>query len=489
MRRRLHALPAVWLLLLLLLPAATWLLGARQPLLQNRPKTPFPPITSHSVRDGSTFAAIDGAILDRLPFRGTALDVRTRVALDVFHDSTNPSVAIGDDGWLYLKTELQACQSAATSPSADPADAYELLARAFSAAGYRTSVIMAGSKLFVHTRDAPQIDAVTSACVAKLERRAADRLAQTPGGFTIDDRLRDIEADGEPTFLRLDSHWNWRGRLVFASETLDRVRPGVVEQVGLHPGPEYDRPGDLAALLGVTRTERDHVLLVRRSPKPPLPRGSVVLVGDSQLINTLIAPGGPDGASIHDHVLAEQTLCTWADVAGGGCDDQLRNARTVVMEQVARDMVVLTTQCFRPLVIAAERLRGWRPIGWERLDDGTRPLDGALTIPASGLATVRFRLAQDRADVPRLLRVTVHRTVRQADGAPAPITAVQRPGGSFASPCMTPAQPSVGGALLVPLPAGARASELAVELRSAPGSRLGRPQQLVLDGAVHAAQR
>ncbi|HET6448412.1 MAG TPA: hypothetical protein VFG31_04815 [Conexibacter sp.] len=483
MRRRLRVLPALWLLALLLVPIAGWLLGARQPLLQNRPKTAFPAITDHSIRDGNTFAALDGAILDRLPFRGTALDVRTRVALDVFHDSTNPDIAVGDGGWLYFKPELKPCEPGG-QPSSDPADAYEVLARAFVAAGYRTSVIAVGSKLFVHTRDAPQLDAATSACVAALERRIADRLAQTPGGLTIDDRLRAIEATGAPTFLRLDSHWNWRGRLVFARETLDRMRSGLAEEVGLHAGPEYDRPGDLAALLGVRRTERDRLLLTRRAPQPPLRPGGVVLIGDSQLENTLLGLGRADNSA---RLLADQPWCRWPDLAAGVCDDALRSADAVLIEQVARDMVFFTTQCFHPLGIAAERMDGWRPAGWEQLDGGSRRLDDPLTIPASGLATVRFRLAEDRADTPRLLRLTVERTIPQADGSPTPITATQR-ASSFVSPCMTPAQTGAG-ALLVPVPAGARVSDLVVELRSAAGSRLGRPQQLVLDGGARAARR
>ncbi len=61
--------------------------------------------------------------------------------------------------------------------------------------------------------------------------------------MSIDPELRQLEADGDPTFLRKDTHWNWRGREVFARRVLDRIRPGLAEEAGLTVSDEeHDRP-------------------------------------------------------------------------------------------------------------------------------------------------------------------------------------------------------------------------------------------------------
>jgi hypothetical protein len=475
--RRLRVLPAVWLLVLLAAPAVAWLLGARQPLLENRTPASFPAVNRSSLRDPATFAQLDSALLDRLPFRQTALDLHARVELDLFHHSRNSQLALGRNGWLYYTPELSPCRPGG-EPVADPADAWEMLARTLRAAGYQPIVAVPGSKLLVHTRDAPALDDRGMRCERALERHVAARLAKIPGGLSIDAQLRRIEATGRPTFLRYDTHWNWRGRELFVRRLLEKIDPRLARAAHVRAGRPYERHSDLAVLVGATRSEQDRLVTADAPPSTPAP-GDVLLVGDSQLVRSLIDRPVPGVPSLSELLLPDQSSCDWEALAEGVCDEQLRRAHTVLLEKVARDAQLVTLQCWRPLAIAAERLGHGTAIGWERLGAGGSPIGQRLTIPASGSVTIRVRSRPDDTGA-RLLRFRVLRAARQADGTEPPVALVQHPRAGPAAPCATPASEK-GGSLLLPLPSGRPGSDVELELRSAPGSQIGRPHEIPLD--------
>src|SRR5690606_18003056 len=145
-------------------------------------------------------------------------------------------------------------------------------------------------------------------------------------------------------------------------------------------------------------------------------------------------------------------------------------ARTVVIEKVGRETQLLTRVCWRPVSVAGERLRGGRPVAWERVDGGTLNADGTLTLPDTGSVEVRVVTGgHDRARLPRLLRLPVDVVPADADGNPVPVTMVQQPQAGPAAPCATPSQGIQGEALFLPVPANRRASDLVVRLTGAPG--------------------
>lgn len=480
-------LPAVWLFALLALPAALWLLGERQPLLEGRAKEPFPPINRSSVRDEHTFRRIETAVLDRLPGRGRALDVHGRISIELFRDSPNPDVAIGDGGWLYYVPELTPCRPGG-EPLSDPADAAEALARTLVAAGKRTAVVVPPSKLFVRGADAPSLDGAQERCAAELEERIDRRLQQSPGGLALGPPLTALEEAGQPTFLKLDTHWNHRGRELFARRVLDRIRPGLAEQSGLRSGREITRPTDLTNMLGRPRDERDRAVEATRTPPRPFAAGEVVLIGDSQLDFTFIRPFGDGVRPIRDVALPGAVYCDWPMLVDGHCDAQIKQAKAVVIEKVARDSRLVTAACWRPIALAGESMSGPASGRWERVDGGEDAPGGALTLPASGTATVRVRIpGADVARHPRLLRLPLVRNPAGADGAQQPVRMTQEPQAGGPAPCAMPEQVAEGGALFLPVPTGRRAADLVVRLEGTPGARLATPQVIELDGRAGSA--
>jgi len=475
-RRLLLLLPAIWVLALLALPAVLWLGGERQPLLESRPKEPFPPLNRHTFADPAAIRDLDTALLDRLPGRDKALDLHARIANDLFHDSSSPDVAIGDDGYLYYVPDLLPCRPEG-APVADPADAAEIVARTLVASGRTTAVVVPRSKLFAHDADAPAIDAGMERCVERMERRIDERLASVPGGLSFSAAQRAREEAGESTFLLRDTHWNWRGRVLFANAVLDRVQPGLAAEVGLHADGDYQRAGDLDKFLGRARTETDGVVTPRRPPADPPPPGSVVLIGDSQLETTFVGQQG-EARPLIEQVLPGAVYCNWSMLLAQQCDDAIRNARAVVVEKVAREMRLFTQACWLPVALAAERLRG--------VPARLQPLDGAVADGdalrlSAATAAVAVEAPADRAAHARLIRIPVTAVPAAGDGTKPPVTLAQEPRAGAPAPCATPAA-SEGGALLLPVPAGQRLSDMRLRIAAPAGTLLGRPREIALEG-------
>lgn len=480
-----------WFLGLLCLPAVAWLLGVRQPDVENRAKAAFPELNRSSLQAKETFAALDAAILDRLPGRDRAITLRNRIAVDLFRDSPNPDIAIGDDGWLYFVPGLQTCVPG-QQPAADPADAAEIVARTLLASGRRAAVIEPADKLLTHPQDAPEIDAARARCAKHDQDAVEARLRASPGGVEIDSALRRMEAADDPVFLKSDSHWNWRGRLVFLRRILNAIRPGLAEEAGLHVGAAIRQPGDLGTLLGIPRDDDDRAVGVRRTPRHPLPAGDLVIVGDSQVERSLLASAGVgDGsASILDTVLPGQRYCTWPELQQSACDDLIRKAGTVVVESVGRNLLQFEQLCPRLVALSIEDMRG-RPGSWERVDGGSQAPDAPLALPAGGDVRVRAVPADgDVSATPRLLLFPL-RTLPPAPAGepPAKVAFVQQPQAGPPAPCAWTEQAAVGQSLALPVPAGRRASDLVVQLSAPAGTVLGRPEVVVLDGRRAVARR
>lgn len=465
-------LPIVWLMALLVLPVTAYVVGVRQPLLENREKTPFPDLNRGTLRKEHTYQQIDAALRERLPLRGDAIELRGRIAIDLFGDSPTADVVLGKDRWLYYRPELRICEPEGT-PAAPPEDAVEILTRTIAASGRKPVVVVAGSKIVTHRAHLKGFDASALACVSATEARVQQRLAETPGGLTIQPALDALEAQGTATFLRSDTHWNARGRLVFAETVLDAVRPGLARQARLRPLQDTDRPGDLGVFIGQDRVDRDPMVTVTGTPTTTFEPGQVAFIGDSQF-GAAMMTAGADGATVLDRVFPGQPFCHWSQGATDGCVEPMLGARTVVLEIVARNLDTLVDVCRLPTAALSATLRG-RAARWA--DDAPAASRPVSPTPSA----VRVQVTGDRTDVPRLIRipVTALPSPPAADPAASPAVTVD-PGGARACATLSTADPA--GALLVPVPTGERISDVPLRLAGPQGAAVGAPEVLTLDG-------
>lgn len=472
LRRIRPLLPVIWLVALLVLPATAYVLGARQPLLENREKTAFPELNRGTLRKEHTFQQIDAALRERLPLRGEAIELRGRIAINLFGDSPTKDVLLGRDGWLYYRPELRICEPEGT-PKASPADAAGLLTRAIAASGRRPVVIVAGSKIVTHDEHLKGVDADDLACVAAAEASVHDRLADLPGGYTIQPELDALEDQGTPTFLRSDTHWNAVGREAFANTVLDAVHPGLAAEARLRRLDETDRHGDLGVFIGQERVDRDPMLTVTGSPRTTFAPGEVLFVGDSQLDAAMRTPGA-DGATVLERLFPDQPVCNWTQMYQDGCGAAMLAARTVVIESVARNLDILVNTCWRPVTTLTADLRG-RPAAWADAPSARRLELSASPVP------VRVALADDDTDVPRLLRIPVRALPEDpaADPTKPPlISAIPPEERACALAAVADRTP-----LVIPVMPGERVSDVVLQVSGPVGSVLGRPEVLTLDNA------
>ncbi|MBF6621628.1 MAG: hypothetical protein ITG02_15535, partial [Patulibacter sp.] len=451
-------LPVIWLMALLVAPAVAYLAGERQPNLENRAKTPFPDLNRGTLRQEHTFQQIDAALRERLPLRRYAIDAEGRIAINLFGDSPSADVLLGEDGWLYYRPELRICTDEGR-PKAPPEDAAALLTRTITASGRTPVVIVAGSKMVTHQEHLSGVDASQLACVSAAESRVHERLDDVPGGYTIQDQLDALEADGKPTFLRSDTHWNFLGREAFARTVLDAVRPGLASEARLRGIDERERSGDLGVFIGQTRVDRDRQLTVTGSPETDFAPGEVLFVGDSQLDAALRTPGA-DGATVLDRVFPGQPVCNWTQMYQDGCAGPLLAAQTVVIESVARNLDLLVDTCWRPVSLLASTVQG-DPARWAGGGPATRLELSPTAAPA------HVEADDDRTDVPRLVRIPIDTlpTDPNADPAKPPLITAIPP---QERPCALAAVADQS-ALVIPVMAGERVSDVELDVAGPAG--------------------
>ena len=486
-RRLLTLLPAIWLVALLSAPALAYVVGNRQPLLENRAKEPFPPINRSSVRSPEVFAKIDRAVLDRLPLRGDALNLKATVALRWFGVSPSLEVVAGSGGWLYMSRDFRPCQ-----PNEDVADqvaeAAEIVARTSGASGRRVGVLVAGSKTAAqpeHLRIEP--DRVLARCLAKREEIVHARLRSTPGGLDITPGIRQELAAGRDVFLKRDSHWEGNAQLQFVRALLDAAEPGLSTKVGLEQVKKpIRREADLTNMIGMPADQDTRPPIARRPVQYPQARpNETLLIGDSQmrLAMTDALEGRPP---ISNAALPGASYCERTQFNAGACDGQLAASRIVLLEWVARDMRELLDACthFPSVLLPDLRKRlAAKPAGLVDVASGRR-LGKRVTL-GSAPSAVRFAPADgDVANSLRLMVVPVERVGPPQPGGPEFVTAAQQPAdGLPVASCGTPAA-GAGSSIVLPVPAGRDASKLGLELTAPPGTVLGQPQSFVLDDAA-----
>jgi hypothetical protein len=481
---RSRILPAAWLLALLCIPAISLALGARQPLMDNRPKTPWPSVGAADLLHGKTYEQLEAAWLERVPTRKPAVRAHAQISVDVFGESSTPGVAIGRRGWLYYNSSLQTCRDA--KPTVDPGDAAEITARTIVATGRRVLIVEPADKPLIHPADAPRYPRGVLRCVTALQQAVTTRLTKIPGGVDLDRPLRQMEVAGQSTFLPHDSHWNHRGRLAYASLILDFISPGLSRATGLHAGPWHDRHSDLYRQLGLPRTDRDRAVLLRRAALRPVPTGPTLIIGDSQTLETFETPPTPGAPPIATQLPKGTVVCgTVERFLPGTCDDALGRASAIAIESVGRNLQHFEAACSRVVTLIAQSMQGLKG-HYALLDGAASQSDDRITFGQDGKAVLRIAPAGgDVSREARLIGIPV-----EALPPGTAIDMVQRPTAGLPTPCSTIQATVPDVFLILPLPAGRDASEVVVRLDAPPGTTLGPPQEVALrDPRAQAVRR
>lgn len=282
MKRSLYIAAAV-LVGYLALPLLGFLFGDRSDVLENQAKAQVPDLSMASVMDGTYFRGLEAVVDEENPTRPEAVKADAWVDLEVFGDSPNPLVIVGDEPpWLYLTQAIaQPCEAKDLS-AVDMASAVARLTEAMAASGIEVHLAVAPSKPTIYPEHLPVEWADDARCAADVSQRARQALASAEivGYFDVFPAMAEAkEASDTELYFPNDSHWNNLGALVYFEQLLTNVSPELANRVELVHSTELHE-GDLTDLIGLPSS----IESARVDVKIP---GSVVERNDTAV------PGGP----------------------------------------------------------------------------------------------------------------------------------------------------------------------------------------------------
>ena len=91
----------------LVVPGLALAAGVRPIDLEGRPLASLPRLDPGSLSEPETYAAIDRWIADRFPGRNAAVGAHAAIDYGVLGGSTTPDIIVGQDGWLFGRSELE----------------------------------------------------------------------------------------------------------------------------------------------------------------------------------------------------------------------------------------------------------------------------------------------------------------------------------------------------------------------------------------------
>jgi hypothetical protein len=351
MRRTTQKLLVAWLALLVATPLALFLLGRRTGSFENRTLAPAPHVSLRALLDGDAVHGLDDYVLDRLPLRERAVELRARVTYDVFRDTTNPRVIVGDGRWLFFRDELDTCASRGPGPAGALAAIRALDAR-LAASGRRLVFAIAPDKIGLYADRAGSRLADERCAVARSRTLRADvaaaRAPWLPDLFTALDRAR----AGGDVYYATDTHWDDRGRVAALQAVVDAAQAGVATPADVASAGTDRHHGDLLLLLGLQRVEEQPKLTIRRATTTRLVSGAGLsaYVATHRYVTTGTAPlvadrtvvvadsQGFNGKDFLVPYFRDVTMCHWRIFSSRACAEAIRSARLVVVETTERDL-------------------------------------------------------------------------------------------------------------------------------------------------------
>ncbi len=185
-----------------------------------------------------------------------AARIERGLSWQVSHD-LGPRVREGERDWLFLSDELTPHANAAQSAASRAQQVIELRQR-LAADGIQLLVVVVPDKSRIATEHLGQLH--RPAAFADRVKQWTDPLAQA--GVNVLDlsaALGTLQRQGEPAFLRTDSHWTEAGAETAAALVAQRIRalgalgfvPPSASRVRLNDRVTAVRPGDLVKLAGL----------------------------------------------------------------------------------------------------------------------------------------------------------------------------------------------------------------------------------------------
>jgi hypothetical protein len=223
----------------------------------------LPPLDTDSLGEPATYAAIDRWLADRFPARNQAVGAHAAIDYGVLGGSTTPNVIVGQDGWLFTRTELE---PVCTVTPDQVLAAFDRVAAALAARGLDVRLIVPPDKHSIYPDKVVPGSGLGEACTD--DRRAAMQAGMTARPDHAIELWARIAAEraaepDEPLYFRQDTHWTPLGAVIATRALVESLAPGVWDdaQMPIQGFASYNT--DLSRLMGLPAKERLARLVVR----------------------------------------------------------------------------------------------------------------------------------------------------------------------------------------------------------------------------------
>ena len=250
-------------LLFITVPLALHLLGRGETeSVENRSVTAPPAPAPGDLVDTDYYGAVTQYIKDTFPLRSEAVAADAEVDLLV-GDSPNPSVTLGDDGWLFYTSTLQAPCLAETHATR-AVDQVRLMHRVAAATGRSFAFMIVPDKATIYPEYVR--DGSDNGC---RETNRDLLLGAFAGGepmpfvITLWSAIEAAKPENQQYF-RTDTHWNDFGAAIGAEHLIETLQPGLWEREHVVPAGTESKKRDLMGLIGLEHPEETDILRVER---------------------------------------------------------------------------------------------------------------------------------------------------------------------------------------------------------------------------------
>lgn len=238
---------------LIFVPGVLWVVGWQSDEIENRALAERPDISGpQDLVEEETYAQTSEFLVDHMPLREEAVNSYSRVNMELFDESPNPDVILGDDDWLFLQETLDnICDP--------PVEPWEMATRM-----NRLSAVIAGSGRDVVLTIAPDKNAVygdmlgdeeadTYECADANRAELIDYLDQVapPGYVDAYGYMRNLREEwDDEVYYSHDTHWTTRATAEFVGDIIDGLDEGLWDPDAITTR-EEGHEGDLTRMIGI----------------------------------------------------------------------------------------------------------------------------------------------------------------------------------------------------------------------------------------------
>jgi hypothetical protein len=249
---------AILFVLVLISPAAAWILGLDFGININRLGLKFPLPYGRAFLDKDYYRALDHYFNDSFSLRGPLIWVKNWIDLNLFRTTDTNDVHIGRHGWLYSRKSVSDYQPADSEKDADMERLVlqlHAIEKIVTASGRRFVFVVAPSKALVY----PEYLGLAAGFINNGPSQydlLLERLERHPlkSFIRLDDIIKAAKRSQALLYDRQYAHWNGLGASVAAENIYHRIHgniagPGVLNYISTHD----HQIGDLGAkLMGLT---------------------------------------------------------------------------------------------------------------------------------------------------------------------------------------------------------------------------------------------